>query len=65
MITSTEYKNEYDPFLYNAMLILDNYASKRTSQIFVLLVNVQEQQLHCQGSHFIYPIKFPDFSLIS
>ena len=36
MITSNEYKNEYRPFLYNATLILENYASKRTSQIFVL-----------------------------
>ena len=42
MIISNEYKNEYGPFLYKAMLILDNYASKRTSQIFVLLVNVNE-----------------------
>ena len=42
MIISNEYKNEYGPFLYEAMLILDNYASKRTSKIFVLLVNVNE-----------------------
>ena len=42
MVTSNEYVDKYGLFLYNAMLILDNNASKITSQIFVLLANVQE-----------------------
>ena len=37
MFTSYEYEEEYGLFLYNATWILDNYISKRTSQMFVLL----------------------------
>ena len=61
MIIRNEYKNEYGPFLYKAMLILDNYASKRTSQIFVLLVNVNEWQLQCTGmvAKFPFVSKYP------
>ena len=37
MFTSKEYEEEYGLFLYNATWILDNYISKRTSLMFVLL----------------------------
>ena len=39
MLTSNKYEREFGLFLYNVMLILDNYA-KRTSPIFVLLVKM-------------------------
>ena len=57
MSTSSEYEEEYGLFLYNVTWILNNYISKRTSQMFVLLVNVQEWQLYCTGMvakyHFV------------
>ena len=58
---SNEYEEEYGLFLYNATWILDNYISKRTSQMFVLLVNVQEWQLHCTGmvAKFLFISKCP------
>ena len=37
MFTSKEYEEKYGLFLYNATWILDNYISKRTSLMFVLL----------------------------
>ena len=59
--TSNEYKEEYGLFLYNAIWILDNYISKRTSQMFVLLVNVQEWWLHCTviAAKFLFVSKCP------
>ena len=55
MFMSNKYEEEYSLFLYNAKWILDSYISKRTSQIFVLLVNIQEWQPHCTGMVAKFP----------